>query len=115
MYISRIRREKPIEPISTKIGVFILVHDVITPSKFDPQILTGYRIAGVQSLGPPIYSVHRSYKQSPAIAGASDERVDSILILCKFHSNRTSLVLNIKHVVETNKSKIFNPNINTRL
>ena len=42
------------------------------PSKFDRDILTGYWSAGVQSLGPRIYCIHRSYKQSPAIAGASD-------------------------------------------
>jgi len=28
--------------------------------------------ARVQSLGPPIYFMHRSYKQAPAIAGARD-------------------------------------------
>ena len=72
VYISRICREKPIQPIVTKIGVFQLAPDIITPSKFDREILTGYWFAGVQSLGPPIYCVHRSYKQSPAIAGASD-------------------------------------------
>ena len=72
VYISRICRENPIRPIFTKNWVFQLAQDVITPSKFDRQILTRCWFAGVQSLGPPIYSVHWSYKQSPSIAGASD-------------------------------------------
>ena len=49
--------------------------DVIIASKFDRKILTRYGFAGVQSLGPPIYRVHRSYKQAPAIAGARDNRL----------------------------------------
>ena len=36
VYISRICREKPIGPIFTKIGVFQLAHDLITPAKFYP-------------------------------------------------------------------------------
>ena len=79
VYISRICRGKPPWPIFTKNGRFQLAPGVITPSKFDLEILTGYWFAGVQSLGPPIYCVHRPYKQSPAIAGASD--YDRMLIV----------------------------------
>ena len=34
VYISRTCREKPLQPIFTKIGLFQLAPDVITPSKF---------------------------------------------------------------------------------
>ena len=72
VYISRICRGKPVWAIFTKTGLFHLPDDLITPSKFGQKILNGFWSAGVQSLGPPIYCVHRSYKQAPAIAGVCD-------------------------------------------
>ena len=72
VYISRICRGKPVWAIFTKTGLFHLPHDLITPSKFGQKILNGFWSAVVQSLGPPIYCVHRCYKQAPAIAGVSE-------------------------------------------
>ena len=71
-YISRLRRGKHSWANFTKTGRFHLPYDVITPSKFGQKILNGFWSAVVQSLGPPIYCVHRSYKQTLAIAGVCD-------------------------------------------
>ena len=64
VYISRICRGKPPRPIFTKNGRFQLAPDVITPSKFDLEILTGYWFGGVQSLGPPMNLLHTSILQT---------------------------------------------------
>ena len=71
-----------------KNGLFQLAPDVITPSKFDLEILTGNWFAGVQILGPPIYCVHRSYKQSPAYRGSQwlEKNVHIIWNGCKKNS-----------------------------
>ena len=67
-YISPIWGADPLEPISTKIGRFVGVHDLINHSKFGFNIFRGFRSTGGQNFRFPIDFAGHRYNSAAATA-----------------------------------------------